>query len=198
MKNVLEDNETINFKLNEALKLVSMLQEMSKEETKEELGQEHLSKHYNNLQAVNLLMSNLNGLRHSAMNSKNKGKEVDFKEHLDSKVKSFKTKTFNEMYAKQMIEQFDWVRTATQSNVEDKLLIENSNEQDLIGNYSARIAPHEPEQIGDSLDKLEELIKRIKSNRFNKFSRLFQTINHADHNLLVNICNRCKGEVKVV
>lgn len=198
MKNVLEDNETINFKLNEALKLVSLLQTKSNEEVQEELGQEHHSKHYNNLQAVNLLMSTLNGLRRSATYS-NKGKEVDFQEHLHSKVKSFKTKTFNEMCAKQMIDQFDWVRTATQSNVEDKLLIENSSEQDFLGNYSTRIAQQiEPEQIGDSLDKLEELIKRIKSNRFNKFSRLFQTINHADHNLLVNICNRCKGEVKVV
>jgi hypothetical protein len=199
MKNVLEDNETINFKLNEALKLVSLLQTKQKEEAQDEHGQDNFSKHYNNLQAVNVLISTLNGLRQYASNS-NRAKEADFQVHLDSKVKSFKTKTFNEMCIKQMIEQFDWVRTATQSNVEDKLLIEISNEQDMIGNHSTRISQQvaDQEQIGDSLDKLEELIKRIKSNRFNKFSRLFQTVNHADHNLLVNICNRCKGEVKVV
>ena len=50
----------------------------------------------------------------------------------------------------------------------------------------------------DSLDKLEKLITRIKLNRLTTLGRLFQAVNTSEHNVLLNVCNKCTGQIKIV
>jgi len=83
-------------------------------------------------------------------------------------------KTENETIAAQMLEQFKWVNL---SNVKNQ---DNSN-------------------TVDSFDKLERLIERIKLSRMTSHSRLFQTTDlSGDFDLLLNVCNRCKGKIQVI
>ncbi len=83
-------------------------------------------------------------------------------------------KTENEAIGAQMLDQFEWVKLSDVKNEDNLSTI-------------------------DSFDKLEQLVERIKSNRSTLHSRLFQTTDTSgDFDILVNVCNRCKGKIQIV
>lgn len=80
-------------------------------------------------------------------------------------------KTSNEAIAHQMSEQFNWV-SMTQANTDDSI---------------------------SSFEKLEQLIDKIKFSKATIHSRLYQTTECSrDTNSLLNVCTRCKGQIKIV
>ena len=87
---------------------------------------------------------------------------------------SLRPKATNELIGYQMLEQFDWVNQA----------IASSSEADAISSF----------------DKLEKLIEKIKLSRSTVHSRLYQTTDtlRTDSETLLNFCNHCKGQIKIV
>lgn len=175
-KNLLNDNEMLNLKLNQALDILIFYKEKINKSTTQTLPN-NKHKYLNNLQAINIILSNLcsieqdmakksitsaNGLILSEINSK--------LVHLPAKKKC---KTLNEIIAEQALEQFDWVKTTTKANQDSLNLI-------------------------DSLENLEELITKIKKNRSSKFNRLYQPESSPDFDLLLNVCTKCTGQIKIV
>lgn len=140
------------------------------------------SKNYNNFQAVNLILASLNNL----CKSKNI-KQIDTNTS-NIGMRNKPVKTLNESIATQMIEQFDWLRTAAfQTDV--NLSMTKPNSDDVMKNVN----------VIDSLDNLEKLIKRIKMSRTNSYGRLYQFYgNENDTDLFVNVCNKCTGHVQIV
>lgn len=130
---------------------------------------EFKTKNLNNLQAINTLISKLNALNeHSQSRSTQSSK----------KSEPIRIKTINEIIAEQMLEQFDWLNAAVQ--------IMQNKPCELGGDFV------------DSLDLLEQLVKRIKTNRLSKYGRLFQPVFSGDTDILLNICKKCTGQLKVV
>ena len=124
----------------------------------------------NNLTVVSSLISGLYSIK-----TRNSSNLSNLKTEPWHKTKA---KTPNETIAAQMLEQFDWLRYAIQSpNVKN--------------------VDFNPELI-DSFEKLDNLISRIKISRSTIHSRLYQLTEVGQVDLFVNICNRCKGQVKVV
>jgi hypothetical protein len=183
MKNITTDNDLLNEKLNQALDLLNKynnsigLNNVSK----------FKSKNSNNFQAANLILANLNNL------CKSKSiKTVDTNSVLSNTSNQFKTnkpvKTLNESIAAQMLEQFDWLKTAA-FQLDPNLSLQKPNSDDILKNMN----------VIDSLDKLEKLIRRIKMTRTNLYGRLYQFFgNDNDCDLFLNVCNKCTGNVQIV
>lgn len=109
IRNLVEDNEMLNLKLNQALDMLS---------------NKHLSHNMNNLQAINTILSNLYKSNPKlALDTINLNKPS----HIYKK----KSKTINEIAAEQALEQFDWVKNAIKSN---KIESESSEIVDSLDN----------------------------------------------------------------
>lgn len=94
-------------------------------------------------------------------------------------------KTESESIGSQMLEQFDWLKLEM-NEINSQNPFKVRTEEDL--NTSI-----------DSFDKLETLVDRIKINRNTIHSRLFQTTEMSgDFDLLLNVCNNCKGRIQTV
>jgi hypothetical protein len=167
IRGLLGDNELLNFKLNQAYQMLLDYKD-PKTETRS-------VKTMNNLQAINVILSSLASL------SPNRTLAANDIGHLSSLSASRKVKTFNEIVALEMLEQFDWIKMAIQS-------IKYENEEQN-GDFT---------NPADSLDRLEQLVRKIKVYKSTKFSRLYQPDCLGDSNLLLNVCTKCKGEIKVV
>ena len=129
----------------------------------------------NSLQAINLFLFDL-----AQMTSENLA-NINANVFSDLGHKMFKrSKTINEIVAIEMLEQYDWIKSAIHA-----IKYKSNDEQN--GDF---INPT------DSLDKLELLIKKIRSHENSKFSRLFVADN--DSNLILNVCNHCKGDIKIL
>ena len=127
---------------------------------------------FNSIQLANSILSQL-----SAMNIPSLTEKRNYERLRQDKKESAKFKTNNELVAEQMLEQFEWL---------SKCVLCPSKQD---GSEAGRV---------DSLDKLEELINRIKLKRSSTHSRLFQTACSAESYLLLNVCNQCTGQLKVV
>ena len=97
LSNLLNDNELINDKLNQALDLLSDL--------KDQESKSKVKKAYNNLQASNLLICGLNSLFKSNTNTNR-----SYLPQIN------RPKTNNELISAQMLEQYNWVNLAIHSN----------------------------------------------------------------------------------
>jgi len=161
LKNILDDNEMLNNKLNQALDMLIGIREPNRLD----VPQTNPKKYYNNLQASNLLLVGL-----STVCAKS-GRSMTSSQPVNNPQRS---KATNELIGYQMLEQFSWVNSA----------IANSNETDAI----------------NSFDKLEKLLDKIKLSRSTVHSRLYQTTDtiRTDSETLLNFCNHCKGQIKIV
>ena len=175
IRGLLNDNEMLNFKLNQAAQMLFDFKEQQQQKTTSAvmIVTQRPGKNLNNLQAVNIIISNLAGLSNRSV------------AELNSKIcnlnSSKKVKTFNEIVAIEMLEQFDWIKLAVQT------IKYGSNEQNA-----------EFTNPTDSLEKLDQLVRNIKAFKNTKFSRLYQPSGLGDANLLLNVCIKCKGEIKIV
>ncbi len=173
IKNITNDNNLLNGKLNQALDLLNKYNNST--------GVNNLSKFksksFNNFQAANLILANLNNM----CKSKNM-RTLDTSTTILNPFKHTPTKTLNESIAAQMLEQFDWLKTAA-FQIDPNL----SNSDDIMKNIN----------VIDSLEKLEKLIKRIKMSRTNSYGRLYQFFGN-DSDLFLNVCNKCTGHVQIV
>ncbi len=97
LSNLLNDNELINDKLNQALDLLSDL--------KDQESKSKIKKAYNNLQASTLLLCGLNSLYKS-----NTTTNRSYSPQIN------RPKTNNELISAQMLEQYNWVNLAIHSN----------------------------------------------------------------------------------
>ena len=151
----------------------------------------HKSRTYNNLQVANLLVSNLSKM----LNQTNPLHSMVIDDKLNNtNSRKMKSKTINEIIGEQMLEQFDWLKAAFReetSNNSKPNTESQSPSSDLINE-------NENVNFMDSLDKLEKLITRIKLNRLTTLGRLFQAVNTSEHNVLLNVCNKCTGQIKIV
>ena len=175
MKKLLDDNELLNLKLNQALELLVSYKESNGLAVNK--NQNHSkTKYFNSLQCANLLLSNLSSLSPTKMATH---------ENISNMSNSHKTKskTLNEIAAEQMLEQFEWLK-ATLNSTEHRTDLHDGDNQDL--------------NVVDSLDSLEKLITRIKFNRLTTLGRLFQVVNTSEMNLLLNVCNKCTGKIQIV
>jgi hypothetical protein len=188
VRGLLNDDQLLNFKLNQALELLSNLKQNLSESSSKILSTSKKSStktNINNLQAINLLLFDL-----VQLNNKNTSKKTlnlnDINQSVsDLSLKTFKkrSKTINEIIAIEMLEQFDWIKSAIQA-------IKYETDEQKIGDFT---------NPTDSLDKLEALIKKIRSHKNSRFARLFMSDCLADGtNLLINVCNNCKGDIKIV
>lgn len=193
IKNLLEDNELLNGKLNKALELFMDLKEKlqspvqtAPEAKKKSPQATKNNKSLNNLQAVNVLLTNLVGLEADKPKHDRLLAEINDR-RADVKVK--KAKTMNELIGEELLEQFQWVKTSIQTlpNILD------SNIDPTLANYN-----HNSNNYVHSLDTLDRLIKQIKLHRTTKFSRLYQPEALLNFDLLINVCNKCKGDIKTV
>jgi hypothetical protein len=175
LKKLLDDNELLNSKLNQALEMLVKYKE-SKGLSVNQNPNHSKGKCLNSLQCVNVLLSNLGSF---SQNSSSKPIESLAKKNNSHRIKS---KTLNEIAAEQMLEQFDWLKAAV-NNVESRNESDREN-KDL--------------NVIDSLDNLEKLITRIKFNRLTTLGRLFQVVNTSEMNLLLNVCNKCTGKIQIV
>lgn len=178
IKNLLEDNDLLNLKVNQALDLLISFRE--KRDNSKAKQSPHKNKQLNNLQAINLILSNLCSMNQiDKTNGSNLFTEINSK-FINLNLKK-KSKTLNEMMAEQVLEQFDWVKHAVQLNSTSLPTNQSSaNNLNLI----------------NSLDNLEHLIKKIKQNRCTKFSRLYQP--DGDTELMLNVCKKCSGQIQQV
>jgi hypothetical protein len=177
MKNLLNDNQLLNEKLNQALSLLIKYSNSSSSSNK---SPKFKAKNYNNFQAANLLLANLNNL----CSTNNIKPDASPKALFSNQPKSSNVKTLNESLVDQMIEQFDWLKTAA-------LHADTSP-------TASQSPPASSVNVFDSLDKLEKLIQRIKLTRNNKFARLYQPVDCDEADLFLNVCNKCTGQVKIV
>jgi virulence-associated protein VapD len=171
---LLSDNELVNFKLNQAVQLLLELREQHQQSSENRKSTPPV-KTMNNLQAVNVLLANL------ASMGPTRTAAAATQLTQPSLTSSKKCKTFNEIVALEMLEQFDWIKLAIQS-----IRYENEEKNGEFTNPT------------DSLDKLEQLVRKIKAYKATKFSRLYQPECLGDANLLLNVCIKCKGEIKIV
>jgi hypothetical protein len=175
LKKLLDDNELLNSKINQALEMLVKYKESHGLAVNQNPNHSK-GKSLNSLQCINVLLSNLGTL---SPNLSAKAIDSLSKKSNSHKIKS---KTLNEIAAEQMLEQFDWLK-ATLNNTENNGESQTEN-KDL--------------NITDSLDNLEKLIMRIKFNRLTTLGRLFQVVNSSEMNLLLNVCNKCTGKIQVV
>ena len=128
-------------------------------------------RNFNNLQAANFLLVGLQSLI-------GPGQAI-----TQSKLKPLTTE--NEKIGWQMLEQYDWVNLA----MNDLHTLDDSTRKN--GEDSLNLI--------DSFEKLEQLIDRIKISRSTIHSRLFQSTQMSgEFDLLVNVCNKCKGNIITV
>ena len=127
---------------------------------------------YNSIQLANSILSQL-----SSMNIPPPTEKRNYERLRQDKKESVKFKTNNEQVAEQMLEQFEWL---------SKCVLCPSKQD---GSETGHV---------DSLDKLEDLINRIKLKRSSTHSRLFQAACTSESYLLLNVCNQCTGQLKVV
>lgn len=175
LKKLLDDNELLNSKINQALEMLVKYKESHGLAVNQNPNHSK-GKCLNSLQCINVLLSNLGTL---SPNFSAKAIDSLSKKSNSHKIKS---KTLNEIAAEQMLEQFDWLK-ATVNNTENNNESQTEN-KDL--------------NVTDSLDNLEKLIMRIKFNRLTTLGRLFQVVNSSEMNLLLNVCNKCTGKIQVV
>lgn len=170
VRNLLNENDLINHKLNTALNILATAKE----------NQSNMSpsgKSQNNLQLVNVLLAKLAQLDQTKMNKSDLLREISTS-HLIVK-KQPRSRTLNELVAEEALEQFEWVNSAASA--------ENQNQEELSNENSL-----------STLDRLETLIKQIKQNRITKFARLYQPESVNSSDLMLNVCNKCKGDIKTV
>ena len=175
LKKLLDDNELLNSKINQALEMLIKYKESQGLAVNQNPNHSR-GKFLNSLQCINVLLSNLGSLN---PNASTKAIENLSKKSSSHKIKS---KTLNEIAAEQMLEQFDWLKA-----------IVNTGE-----NNSENQTDNKDLNVIDSLDNLEKLIMRIKFNRLTTFGRLFQVVNTSEMNLLLNVCNKCTGKIQIV
>jgi hypothetical protein len=186
ISSLLEDNELLNTKLNKALELFQEVTSTSTTTTSKQKSQPRRA--VNNLQAVNILLTNVISLEINKLNQQRLLNEINeppselaARSGGDTSVnRKPKPKTINELIAEEVIQQFEWVKATVQTSPFETGLASS------VGDHS------------DSLDKLELLIKQIKQNRATRFSRLYQPEAVYNCDILLNVCNRCKGEIKTV
>lgn len=176
IKGLISDNDLLNSKLNIALNILN--ERMTTQATTLPLHRPQ-----NNLQLVNVLLSRL------AQLDSIQSKQVDILAKVNSPIAAVKaaqarqrrSRTVNELMADEALEQLEWVKTATTAAAVPTAETESSSES-----------------ASSALDRLEILIKQIKQNRAYKFGRLYQpeSINGAD--IMLNVCNKCKGDIKTV
>lgn len=186
----LDDNELLNDKLNQVYDLLTKL--TTNDPNGSSTMKSHKTRTFNNLQVANLLVSNLSKM----LNQTNPLNSIVIDDKLNkTNSHKMKSKTINEIIGEQMLEQFDWLKAAfreeTSNNNSKPNTEPQSHSSDLINNC-------ENVNFMDSLDKLEKLITRIKLNRLTTLGRLFQAVNTSEHNVLLNVCNKCTGQIKIV
>ena len=141
-------------------------------EIKQNKAGSKLKRNFNNLQAANFLLVGLQSL-------------VEPGQPIISRPKLKSLTTENEKIGWQMLEQYDWVNLA----MKDLHTLDDSARQN--GEDSLNLI--------DSFEKLEQLIDRIKISRSTIHSRLFQSTQMSgEFDLLVNVCNKCTGNIKTV
>ena len=172
VRNLLNENDLINHKLNTALNILASLKE--NQSPSKHVQQQ---KSQNNLQLINVLLAKLAQLDQANVNKPELLREISTS-HLIIKKQS-RSRTLNELVAEEALEQFEWVNAATSA--------ENQNQEELNESSSLSI-----------LDRLETLIKQIKQNRITKFARLYQPESVNSSDLMLNVCNKCKGDIKTV
>lgn len=152
----------------------------------------HKTRTYNNLQVANLLVSNLSKM----LNQTNPLNSIVIDDKLNkTNSHKMKSKTINEIIGEQMLEQFDWLKAAFREETSNNNSKPNTEPQSQASDL---INDSENVNFMDSLDKLEKLITRIKLNRLTTLGRLFQAVNTSDQNVLLNVCNKCTGQIKIV
>lgn len=171
VRNLLNENDLINHKLNTALNILASLKE--NQSPGKHIQQQ---KSQNNLQLINVLLAKLAQLDQAIVNKPELLREISTS-HLVIK-KQPRSRTLNELVAEEALEQFEWVNAATSA--------ENQNQEELN------------ESSLSILDRLETLIKQIKQNRITKFARLYQPESVNSSDLMLNVCNKCKGDIKTV
>lgn len=175
IKNLLNENDMINHKLNTALSILKSVQENSSSNMASPASTDN-KKSQNNLQLVNILLAKLAQLDHTNTNRAELLRQVSLS-HLTAETrKQPRSRTLNELVAEEALEQFEWAKTA-------------STEHRLESSCESPVS---------TLDRLETLIKEIKKNRIAKFGRLYQPDSLNSSDLMLNVCNRCKGEIKTV
>jgi hypothetical protein len=197
LRNLLNDNQILNEKLNQALDLLKNIK--STDFQVAETPSTKLKKSLNNFQAANLLINSIKQLENT--NSCHFETQPATNTNSYSQSSQSKTKraiTENELIATQMLEQYDWVRLAIGGVNNNHHLNSLSKSQSArASNCSTQnIEENSPHSI-DTFDKLELLINRIKLNRNTIHSRLFQATDMAgDFDLLLNVCNHCSGQIQ--
>lgn len=152
----------------------------------------HKTRTYNNLQVANLLVSNLSKM----LNQTNPLNSIVIDDKLNkTNSHKMKSKTINEIIGEQMLEQFDWLKAAFREETSNNNSKPNTEPQSQASDL---INDSENVNFMDSLDKLEKLITRIKLNRLTTLGRLFQAVNTSEQNVLLNVCNKCTGQIKIV
>ena len=147
---------------------------------------------YNNFQVENLLVSNLSKM----LNQTNPLNSIVIDDKLNkTNSHKMKSKTINEIIGEQMLEQFDWLKAAFREETSNNNSKPNTEPQSQASDL---INDSENVNFMDSLDKLEKLITRIKLNRLTTLGRLFQAVNTSEQNVLLNVCNKCTGQIKIV
>lgn len=169
LKNLLNDNEMLNQKLNQALELLN--QSNSDNNV-------YIKRNHNNFQAVNLLLLGLDRTQKRAANTSQDNIPMP-------KIPSLILKTDNEAIGGQMLEQFNWVNLAM-------------NEVNPVPQPVSKVGanPDEAFSYVDNFEKLEQLIDRVKKSRSTIHSRLFQTTDMGDFDLMLNVCNICNGKIQ--
>lgn len=175
VKNLLGDNEMLNEKLNKALGI------LLEYKAKQNMSVKQPLKRLNNLQSVNVLLSHLVQLDGESTET---SRAEMFKEiNTISEMKKKQPRTLNELVAEEALEQFEWIKSANH----------------IILPLGADFVPVKSSlSETDALDRLEILIRQIKQNRANKFSRLYQHESLGGFDLMLNVCKRCKGDIKTV
>lgn len=170
LKSVLNDNEMLNQKLNQALEILNKNNPDKRLNTK---------RNHNNFQAANLLLLELKKAQ--------KGTAIDFQDNIPMpRIPSLIQKTYNEAIGGQMLEQFNWVNRAM-------------NEVNPVPQpVTSKVGANNEEAFSyvDNFDKLEKLIDQVKKSRSTIHSRLFQTTDMGDFDLMLNVCNTCNGKIQ--
>ena len=186
IQDLLRDNEYLNVKLNHAIELIQASSTASSSSTKH--------KACNNLQAAHVILSHLTATTTTAQQQPDTVNSSSSNSNNNSAPKT--AKTINEIAAEQMVEQFDWLKA--------ELLDVDAMPTSTPASVATGAVSSEATGIASvcsvgSLEKLERLIARIKAKRLTaSYGRLFQSNADDGESLLLNVCNKCKGEIKIV
>lgn len=168
LSNLLNDNELINDKLNQALDLLSDL--------KDQESKSKVKKAYNNLQASTLLICGLNSLfkRNTNTNRSYSPPQIN------------RPKTNNELISAQMLEQYNWVNLAIHSDNN------HSTTTDQDDTMSGGVI-----DSFDKLEKLFNKIKLSRTTIHSRLYQSTEN-NLMDSKQLLNFCTSCRGQIKII